>query len=115
MAVTTLSVQAFSDDTSFENADTVNGNGFLNDEYTQLKVFNQLGTAVVVTFAAKSECKHGFLDDWPVTVASGQLKVIGPFKASRFNTAARHIEFQYTDAGDGSNVFVAAQRIAPAQ
>jgi len=68
--------------TGAANAD---GNSFLNDGRTWLRVINGSGSSINVTINSQVLCDQGFDHDIVVAVAAGATKEIGPFDTRRFN------------------------------
>lgn len=66
-------------------AANVDGNQFLNDGRTWLKVINGSAASINVTANSQVLCDQGFDHDQVIAVAAGITKYIGPFETKRFN------------------------------
>lgn len=66
-------------------AANVDGNYFVNDGRTWLRVINGSAGSINVTINSQTLCDQGFDHDQVVAVGAGVTKEIGPFETKRFN------------------------------
>lgn len=111
--MTTLTVQQFSESglkPTLSTADTAAGNNFDNSlGSTILLIQNTDATnsaTVTVTAQATSESVEGFgtmtkAND-AITLAAGEIWVMGPFPKDAFNDASDLVSVTYSGTGDGS-------------
>ena len=87
MAETTLTVQQIilAGTVITAEAANVDGNYFLNNGRTWLRVINGSTASIDVTIDSQVLCDQGFDHDQVVAIAAGVTKEIGPFETKRFN------------------------------
>lgn len=68
---------------TLEAADTSNGNKFVNDGLTDLLVSNTSGSSRTLTFT--SDIRGATGTKKVVTVANGEVTILGPFNPAEFN------------------------------